>query len=50
MTTMTAIYRSITLAALTATMMASCQMKEGDIFDIDPATRQDATRLCRLSP
>ena len=38
---MTAIYRSITLAALTATMMASCQMKEDDIFDIDPATRQD---------
>ena len=41
MKTMTAIYRSITLAALTATMMASCQMKEDDIFDIDPATRQD---------
>ena len=35
------IIRYITAAVCMAVMITSCDMKEEDIFDVDPATRQD---------
>lgn len=38
---MNKIFRFALLLALAAGALSSCQMKEDDLFDVDPATRQD---------